>query len=243
MNPNAPLMKVIDSLNLPQEYQPDIQPTFRQDYQEVEEFHDIPPPGLIDELAPSQVDYFNGQDLMMVPQQPVEFELTPERKELLHKITMYRYSRFYTRIIEVYPTIFDDLSKRPDDEILKDLELIKSYIQQRRSGDHFREQFKNSLVIVDKLASFLDMDTEGASDVLINDDEILDTLEEVRLKHELNVSPEPEYLLATSVLSVYLKVSAKNQLKKLAKDKEVLEGIKKQLEISNPKLESDFDDI
>ncbi len=240
MNPQAPLMRVIDSADsfAPQQL-PQVAPEL--------------PPELTASLAPDPNPNPNPNELaiqgldpnlgLFGPPQPVEFQLTPERKKLLNLFSMYRYSRFHSRIIEIYPTIFDDLSKKADDELAKDLELIKSFVQHRRSSDHFRKLFENTLVALDNISSFVGLDVSGASDRLIKDSEVLDTVEEIRLKNEMNVSPDPELMLGLTVLSVYLDVNAKNQLKKKLEEEQVRKAIRDKLQEPAPRLEAESRDL
>jgi hypothetical protein len=161
----------------------------------------------------------------------------------LNSFSLFRYSRFYQRIIEVYPQIFDDLSKRPDEELVKDLELIKSFIQHRRASDQVFQVFKNSLIAVDVIAEMLNLEVKGASDQLIKDEDVLDTLEEVRLKYELNMSLEPEYRLSLSVASVYLKVNSLNQQKKKLEQEQVRKAIQEKLKEPDLQLEIESRDL
>ncbi len=78
----------------------------------------------------------------------------------------------------------------------------------------------------------------------MRDEEVLDTLEEVRLKYEIDTAPEPEFLLMTTVLATYLKVNAKNQLDKKLKSEKVKQGIKENLDKPvEENLEKEFKDI
>jgi hypothetical protein len=243
--------EVMPSTPIPQYINEPLPQQPQQQYFDPQPIAPVLPQEMVADLAPNinpGQEIIAGQDLMgeamgMI-QKPIEFELTPERKKLLNSLSAYRYSRFYNRIVEIFPNIFEDLSKRPDSELVKDLELIKSYIKQRRSCDQFQKQFQNVLIACDSVAQFIGWEVEGASDILIRDEEVLDQLEEVRLKFEIDVGPEPEVLLATSVLAVYLKVNAKNQLEKRLKSEKVKNGIKETLDKPAPEnLEKEYKDI
>lgn len=171
-------------------------------------------------------------------------EDTGERRKILSGMLSYQYSRFHSKIIEAYPHIFDDLTKRSTHDLTEDLELIKAYIKQRRNGEQFRSQFQNLLTACDTLAKFIGLETEGASAILLHDEEVLDTLEEIRLKYEVDATPEPEFILATTIFATYLKVNAKNKLDKKLHSDQVKKGIQENLDLPASKiLEKDFADL
>jgi hypothetical protein len=239
MNSQPPLIRVTDSLDLVSPPSPQKNPNSFSDQS------DEMPADLINDLAPPQDPNapIGAIGLDQIQPAPLEFQLTDERKKLLNSFSLYRYSRFYQRIVEVYPQIFDDLSKRPDEELIKDLELIKSFIQHRRASDQVLQVFKNSLIAIDVIAEMLKMEVKGASDQLIKDDDVLDTLEEVRLKYELNMSLEPEHRLGISVISVYLKVNSLNQQKKKLEQDQVRKVIQDKLMEPDLQLEIEFRDL
>ena len=171
-------------------------------------------------------------------------DIKDDRRKLISNILSYRYSRFYTRIIEAYPHIFDDLIKKTKDELVETYEMIKAYVKSRRSSEQYLNQFKNLLTACDTLCSNFGFEVQGASNIILQDDEVLDTLEEVRLKYESQSSFEPETLLFMTVISVYLKVNAKNKLENQLRSENVRKGIRENLEKPAEKnLQEEFSDI
>src|SRR5579875_629755 len=228
LNPNAPCIRI---------YEHSVNPQFIQEQAIEEELDEQTPPTLqneiISDLAPNPENQNNVNELFnQEPQGPIEpnYELNEERKRLINNLSSYRYSRFYQRIVDVYPNIFNDIEKKSNDELKQDIELIKTYIRQRRSSEHFKNQFNNILIGVDTVCTnILSLEVDGAREILMNDEDILDTLEEVRLKYDIDCQLEPEVVLATTICATYLRVNAKNQMEKKLRSDKMKQGIQNEL--------------
>ena len=247
INPNAPCIRIFEHSvgnNIPQFNQEEVEQISEHvpAQQSVELQNEI-----ISDLAPNPEYQNNINELFnQEPQQPIEpnYQLTEERKRLINNLSSYRYSRFYQRIVDVYPNIFNDIEKKPNDELNQDIELIKTYIRQRRSSEHFKNQFNNILIGVDTVAKFLNLEVDGAREILMNDEDVLDTIEEVRLKYDIDCQLEPEVVLATTIAATYLRVNAKNQMEKKLRSDKMKQGINNELNKScNKILEEEFSDI
>ena len=243
INPNAPCIRI---------YEHSANPQFIREQDIEEELAEQTPPTLqneiISDLAPNPEYQNNVNELFnQEPQGPIEpnYELNEERKRLINNLSSYRYSRFYQRIIDVYPNIFNDIEKKSNDELKQDIELIKTYIRQRRSSEHFKNQFNNILIGVDTVCTnILSLEVDGAREILMNDEDVLDTLEEVRLKYDIDCQLEPEVVLATTICATYLRVNAKNQMEKRLRSDKMKQGIQNELnKPCNKNLEEEFSDI
>jgi len=243
INPNAPCIRI---------YEHSVNPQFIREQDIEEELAEQTPPTLqneiISDLAPNPEYQNNVNELFnQEPQGPIEpnYELNEERKRLINNLSSYRYSRFYQRIVDVYPNIFNDIEKKSNDELKQDIELIKTYIRQRRSSEHFKNQFNNILIGVDTVCTnILSLEVDGAREILMNDEDVLDTLEEVRLKYDIDCQLEPEVVLATTICATYLRVNAKNQMEKKLRSDKMKQGIQNELnKPCNKNLEEEFSDI
>jgi len=243
INPNAPCIRI---------YEHSANPQFIREQDIEEELAEQTPPTLqneiISDLAPNPENQNNVNELFnQEPQGPIEpnYELNEERKRLINNLSSYRYSRFYQRIVDVYPNIFNDIEKKSNDELKQDIELIKTYIRQRRSSEHFKNQFNNILIGVDTVCTnILSLEVDGAREILMNDEDVLDTLEEVRLKYDIDCQLEPEVVLATTICATYLRVNAKNQMEKKLRSDKMKQGIQNELnKPCNKNLEEEFSDI
>ncbi len=126
---------------------------------------------------------------------PPEEENNEERFDLIDQLTDYEYSRFAERILEKFPQIFSKYEKCSNDELNTRINICKTWVLKKGAQKRVETAFRGVLNICDRSLSLLGFNVDGTSQVLVNDPDVLDTIEEIRLKRRSKLYTEPEYRL------------------------------------------------
>ena len=134
-----------------------------------------------------------------------------EYKQLLDDLYMYSECRFTTRIVDKYPGIFDTLPECSIEKLRERILICQKCIKSRNAQKVFEQLFDASLRLCDVGYSIIGYNVKGARELVIKDESLLDSLEEVRLKYKSNKTIEPKYRLMFGVLTTYMHVAQMNQ--------------------------------
>jgi len=193
-----------------------------------------PPPSMADLIEPQQLG-------------PPPIIISPERLDLLDRLDDYRYSRFAKRINGEYPGIFDDLRNAQDEDLRQRLEVMETFVAKRGLSKQAEMLFRGGLSVADSCFQLIGWDVEGASELIANDEDMLDIVEEMRIKWRTKNKIQPEYRLAVGVFSIYAKMNGLNKAKKSVGEalrlKEAREKIDSHLNTQDKGLEERFKEI
>jgi len=186
-----------------------------------------------------------------IKQEQLEESLTPEEKtkklEIIDQLSDYEYSRFSDRIKSKYPDIFQDYEQSTLEELQSRLSICQRFIQKKGGSKQAEFLFKSIISVCDGLFLSIGMKVQGASEKICNDPDLLDIVEEIRLKYRMK-SMEPEYRLGCGILSSYFTIHGINsrmiEAERVLQFKEIEKKAGEHLDkkISN-KLEENFKDI
>jgi hypothetical protein len=175
------------------------------------------------------------------PVGPTKYKLTAERIPLITKLSGYQFSpRFSERIKQVAPDIFDHLDETPDEGLEEKLRFCDTIIRMKSGSSIVSNMVSPMLTIT--AGAFTYAGYEGMNMVpaiLQQDDNFLDILEELKLKHSKITNIEPEYRLMFTVLSTYWTVAQATENKKNSNyNQEVKTEIEKP--VNNPEKYADL---
>ena len=139
------------------------------------------------------------------PPPPTEEEIKLKR-ELISNILDYQHSRFRERILQIDNTVFNDLQQLPIVKLEERVEFLKAFVIKRSASHAAIKLFDFSLTLCDQLFTFAGYNVTGIKSNLMKNDNVLDTVEEIKLKRASKMYTEPETRLAYSVVNAYLSV-------------------------------------
>jgi hypothetical protein len=175
-------------------------------------------------------------------------EDTEEKNNLIDEITEYEYSRFSERILEKCPDMFTDYDKCSNEELKSRIKICQTWILKKGAQKRVEVVFKGALNICDKSLSLLGFNVDGTSQLLCNDPDVLDTVEEIRLKRKSKMYTEPEYRLGFSILNAYMTTlnlhAQRENMLQMLQQKQIKDKVNEKLneEVSNTEI-NNFEDL
>lgn len=125
--------------------------------------------------------------------------ITKKKTELIAFLNAYQYSIFGNKILLVYPKIFENLGSYNENELEERLNSIKLLIQQKNNVKFTKQVFVPIMKTYEAFTQLIGFNTKGIADTMSNNEDILETLEEIRLKYFHIQYVEPEYRLLFSI--------------------------------------------
>lgn len=245
MNPRLPIKIteiVPDNLEFQNYQPPQYQPPVGS---EPELIPAVDPVGFQVPIENSIAPQFNPLQPQII--EPTTPELTPERLELLEKLTVYRYSRFYKRIIDQFPEIFDNLREIPTEEIEERITAIEDLRKNQTASRQTQLLFRNFIQMAEKGLTTIGWEVDGVGSLILEDEDILDDVEDVRIKYGTKFTIAPEYRLGFNVLSIFAECNNINSQKKrnaaLSNISEVKQTLESHFNGESKDLQNKFSEI
>jgi len=161
-------------------------------------------------------------------QQPIP--ITPKRMEIIDIINDYKFSRFKDRLLSIDETIFDNLIYLNDVELEERKQAIETLVFKYNNSKACLSTCNGVLGLTDKVLCMVGFHVEGASNIIMQNENVLDLLEEMRLKYGPGLYMSPEKRLAWEILSTYITIDRYNTAKLKMKSDENTRLIQAHLE-------------
>ena len=179
----------------------------------MEEFQNVTKPEIITSNRIINLDEVQHKNTKAVDEEessPKEDNITQNKTKLILELEPYQYSRFTGLILEKYPNIFTNLNAFDENELEGRLKSVKMLIQCKNNGKMLQTVWKPITMSYEGLTKLIGLNTTGISNILSEREDILDLVEECRLKYCSISCIEPEKRLLLAVIQATYTINVLN---------------------------------